>query len=136
MAAYNMEVDGNGAAEHLQGSELALAELVLGDARVVPIVEVAFRNDMWWSMPQALSAALVATMNRGEDAVYTWDWGPDGRKGSWAPDGATTSVNRYMLDFRRMVQRNMDNNRERSIRIVYVQESQVTAGRSGEIPEQ
>ena len=55
----------------------------------------------------------------GETAVYTLDWVPGGRLGSWAPDGDNTSINRYIVDFETMVQTNMDNGRKRSARIVY-----------------
>ena len=41
----------------------------------IPIIQVAFRNGMWWSLPQHLSAELYAQCEAGQDAVYTWDWG-------------------------------------------------------------
>ena len=131
MGSQSMETDGFGALEHLQ-----LAELSGAIPSLVPIVEVAFPNGMWWSLPQETSEQLVAKMNEGEDAVYTWDWGPNGRRGSWAPDGQHTSVNRYRIDFQHMVQTNIDNDRKRSIRIVYVRAEDVTARSTGHLPEQ
>ena len=140
------EEDGNGAPEHLQHSmetdgsgaleQLQLAEMARGSAPLVPIVEVAFRNDMWWSMPQELSQQLIARMTAGENAVYTWNWGENGRIGSWAPDGQTTSINRYMHDFELMLQRNIDNGRQRSIRIVYVRDEDVTARCTSQLPQE
>ena len=50
----------------------------MSDARAqstVPIVEVAFAHGKWWSMPQEYES--------GRDAIYTWNWGEDGRAGSW-----------------------------------------------------
>ena len=73
MASESMETDGSGVLEQLQ-----LAEMACGSAPLVPIVEVAFRNDMWWSMPQELSQQLIARMTAGENAVYTWNWAKTG----------------------------------------------------------
>ena len=131
MASESMETDGSGVLEQLQ-----LAEMARGSAPLVPIVEVAFRNDMWWSMPQELSQQLIARMTEGENAVYTWNWGENGRTGSWAPDGESTSINRYIHDFELKLQTNMDNGRQRSIRIVYVRREDVTARCTGELPRQ
>ena len=62
----------------------------------IPIIEVAYSNGMWWSIPQQVSAELYAKFEAGQDAVYTWDWG-DSRNGSWKPDDRETSINRYMI---------------------------------------
>ncbi len=50
---------------------------------------------------------------------YTWDWG-DALAGSWQPDGEETSINRYVIDLQAWEQRNLDNNRRRSVRLVWV----------------
>ena len=70
----------------------------------VPIVEVAFRDGKWWSIPQEMSAQLYDKYINGGDAGYTWDWGEGGRAGSWKPDGEVTSINRYVIDFATGVQ--------------------------------
>ena len=57
---------------------------------LVPIVEVAFAHDEWWSMPEDLSRQLYEKYVGQEDASYVWDWGEGGRCGSWAPDGEET----------------------------------------------
>ena len=85
-------------------------------------------------MPEELSQQLIARMNDGENAVYTWNWGENGRIGSWAPDGQSTSLNRYMHDFELMLQRNIDNGRQRSIRIVWVRPEDVDARFTGQLP--
>ena len=36
--------------------------------RYAPIVEVAFNNGMWWSIPQQRSAELYAKLEAGQDA--------------------------------------------------------------------
>ena len=69
------------------------------DQRTVPIVEVAFAHGKWWSMPQDLSETLYQEYESGRDAIYTWNWGEDGRAGSWTPNGERTSINRYVIDF-------------------------------------
>ena len=48
----------------------------------IPIIEVAFPNGMWWSIPQEMSQQLYANFAAGKDAGYTWDWG-DTRMGSY-----------------------------------------------------
>ena len=70
--------------------------------------------------PQEISAQLYANHAQGDDAGYTWDWGEGGRAGSWRPEGEETSINRYIIDFVRRIQTNIDNGRKRSIRIVWV----------------
>ena len=85
---------------------------------LIPIVEVAFPYDQWWSIPKELSQGLVEKMREGQNAGYTWDWGENGRVGSWKHDEQETSINRYILDFVTMTQTNIDSGRKRSIRIV------------------
>jgi len=99
----------------------------------IPIFEVAFRNGMWWSMPEELSTLLFAKYENGEDAVYTWDWG-ESRLGSWRPDNEDTSINRYLVDFGAMEQRNIDNDRRRSLRLVWVRPQDVTPKWAGQKP--
>ena len=53
----------------------------------IPIVEVAFNSDKWWSMPEEMSGQLYEKYINGQDGGYAWDWGPGGRRGSWEPDG-------------------------------------------------
>ena len=101
---------------------------------MVPIIEVSFRNGMWWSMPPEMSAEIHKKYMSGENAGYTWDWG-DSRKGSWQPDDEPTSINRYVIDFGAMEQTNIDNNRKRSVRIVWTATAVTQPQWSGEIPK-
>ena len=103
---------------------------------LVPIVEVAFAHDKWWSMPEDLSRQLYEKYVGQQDASYVWDWGEGGRGGSWAPDGEETKINRYSIDFVNFVQTNIDNNRKRSIRIVWVRPQDAQAHFTGEKPPQ
>ena len=130
-----MEPVGGGATEHMlirvaQGPEANHITQPL-----VPIVEVAFRHGTWWAMPQQISDMILEKMRAGEDAGYTYDWGEQGRNGSWQPEGQETKINRYVLDFLTMTQTNIDNNRKRSFRIAYVRPEDVQAGFTGEIPD-
>ena len=108
----------------------------LRDPQVVPTIVVGllfpFRNGMWWSIPAPISTALYEKYVNNEDAVYTWDWG-DTRSGSWRPDGEQTRINRYVMDFRAWEQRNIDNNRKRSVRLVWVTAETVDPKWSGQI---
>ena len=101
---------------------------------MVPIVEVAFPHGKWWSIPQEISARLYQEYANGQDACYTWDWGEGGRAGSWKPDGEETSINRYVIDFATGVQTNIDNQRKRSIRVIWVRPQDVVPQFTGELP--
>ena len=97
-------------AKHEEGSATEHSETIIdarglatqpsdeGKPARIPIVQVAFNNGVWWSIPSEMSAALYAKCEAGEDAGYTWDWG-DSWPGSWKPDGEKTSINRYVIDF-------------------------------------
>ena len=102
--------------------------------RMVPIVEVAFQHDKWWSIPQQMFAELYAKWENGENAVYTWDWGKGGRAGSWRSEGEETRISRYMIDFATGVQTNLDNQRKRSVRIVWVRPQDVVPQFTGQLP--
>ena len=98
-----------------------------------PIIEVAFKKDMWWSIPSHTSQQLYDKYVAGEEDIgYTWNWG-DARSGSWRPDGELTSLNRYMLDFGSMVQKNVDSHRVRSFRITWVRPEHIEAVWTGQI---
>ena len=100
----------------------------------VPIIEVAFKNGMWWSIPWEMSQALYEKHLQGENAGYTWDWG-EHRTGSWVHDNQDTSINRYLLDFDAREQRNLDNGRLRTIRVAWVDHADVAPRWTGQIPE-
>ena len=84
-------------------------------------------------MPASMSAALYEKYTNNEDAGCTWDWG-DARNGSWALDEEETSINRYVIDFRAWEQRNIDNNRRRSVRLVWVAAESVNPKWTGALP--
>ena len=103
-------------------------------ATKIPIVEVAFKKGMWWAIPPEMSQQLYDHYLTGEDAGYTWDWGTS-RLGSWSPEGEETSVNRYVIDFTAKEQTNIDNDRRRTVRIVWVDPTETTPRWTGEIPQ-
>ena len=83
-------------------------------------IHVSFDNDMWWAMPHELSDSILQQWHHGAQQVsFIWDW-KAARKGSYQPDGAETSISRYIIDFDTMQQRNSDNNRIRKVRVVGV----------------
>ena len=106
----------------------------MAEEHTVPIVEVAYTQGRWWSLPVETSAQLYQHYVCNRDAGHTWDWGPDGRIGSWRPNGEQTHISRYTMDFINNVQTNMDNGRRRSIRIVWVRPQDVEAQFTGELP--
>ena len=87
--------------------------------RYIPIFQVAFKHGWWWSIPSKMSQQIYDQYKNQQNAGYTWDWG-DARAGSWQPDGQQTSINRYVIDFDKWEQRNVDNDRRRSVRLVWV----------------
>ena len=60
---------------------------------LVPNIQVAFENDMYWSMPPGLSAHLYKEMCqpivKDWELAYTWSWGKEGE---------VASCNRYVID--------------------------------------
>ena len=81
---------------------------------------VSFNNDMWWAMPHELSDPILEQWNHGAQQVsFIWDWKAT-RTGSYQPDGAETSISRYIIDFDTMSQQNVDNNRIRKVKVVAV----------------
>ena len=83
-------------------------------------IHVSFNNDMWWAMPHELSDSILQQWYHGAQQVsFIWDW-KAARKGSYQPDGAETSISRYIIDFDTMQQRNLDNNRIRKVQVVGV----------------
>ena len=52
-----------------------LAVITDSAGQLVPIIEVAFKKDMWWSMPAEMSAQIYQKKLNGEDVVYTSNWG-------------------------------------------------------------
>ena len=105
----------------------------IDDSKMYPVLEIAFRNNMWWSMPPFLSRTIYDVYAAGLNASYIWDWGEE-RKGSYVtPDGERTSIDRYTIDWDEMVQTNSDNGRKRSVRWVWVCEGDVTKSWSGQI---
>ena len=83
-------------------------------------IHVSFKNDMWWAMPHELADPILQQWHHGAQTVsFVWDW-ENTRKGSYAPDGEETSISRYMIDFDKMEQHNLDNGRTRKVQVVGV----------------
>ena len=83
-------------------------------------IEVEFKNGMWWTMPLELSMEILQKWRLGmREVSFVWDW-QGSRDGSFRPEGESTVYSRYSLDFRTMRQRNLDNDRIRTVRVVYV----------------
>ena len=83
-------------------------------------IHVEFTKGMWWAMPHELSDPIVHAWTHGAQLVsYVWDWG-NTRTGSYRPNGAVTTFNRYTIHFDAMLQRNSDSDRTRRVEVVCV----------------
>ena len=83
-------------------------------------IHVDFNNGIWWGMPHDLSDRILDQwINGAQQVSFVWDW-EETRGGSYRPDGAETSLNRYIIDFDIMRQRNLDNDRTRIVKVVCV----------------
>ena len=83
-------------------------------------IRVDFNNGMWWAMPHDLSDPILDQwINGAQQVSFVWDW-EETRRGSYRPDGADTSLNRYIIDFDIMRQRNLDNDRTGVAKVVCV----------------
>ena len=131
----SMHVDQNSAAWPVRppdadpGTALVLREqdtfTIPPDIR--PVIEVAFKDGHWWSIPQELSEWIYWTSLTAPCVRYTWDWG-NTRQGSFvehAEDGSSqaTTINRYTLDFESMTQTNVDNQRKRTFRVCWTKDA-------------
>ena len=122
------------AVETIDASGPATEQSEEGRPPQIPIIQVAFKNEMWWSIPPDVSAYLFALFAAGQDAVFTWNWG-ESRLGSWSPDGQNTNINRYMIYFERKLQKNLDNGRLRTIRVIWIDKEDATPEWNGQIPD-
>ena len=83
-------------------------------------IHMDFNSGMWWAMPHDLSDPILDQwINGAQQVSFVWDW-EETRRGSYRPDGAETSLNRYIIDFDIMRQRNLDNDRTRIVKVVCV----------------
>ena len=83
-------------------------------------IHVEFKNGMWWAMPHYLCDPILEQWRNGAQEVsFIWDWN-NTRQGSYQPDGEVTSINRYIIDFSTMLQRNIDNHRTRKVKLVCI----------------
>ena len=94
------------------GIGLATEQFQAANSRFIPIVEVAFDKDYWLALPKEISAQMFAQFDNDKDAIYTWDFG--GRQ--------ETSIKGHSIDFARKEQRNRDNGRTRTIRLIWVED--------------
>ena len=92
-----------------------------GHRRSYPILEVAFKNGMWWSMPDWASGEIYKKYKLNEDVEFVWprEDGPGARN--------------YRIDFAQMLQSTTDNNPKRSVRWIWLGEDKVAPAWSGQI---
>ena len=120
----------SGATEHIRKTleySGAAEHFGIGATEHVPIVQAAYADRKWRSLPQELSAILYEKYVHNQDADYTWDRGKNGRPGTWAPEGELSSIKRYKIDFVNRLQFNLDTDSMRSIRVVWVHPQDVEA---------
>ena len=80
----------------------------------VPIVEVAYENDMWMQLPLETSRDLLEIHWKGAKSGYTWDWGQQHGKEN------------YILDFNTGMQRSVQAGTIRNIRVIWLHPALLT----------
>ncbi len=93
------------------------------DEHDVPIVQVAFKNNTWWSLPKDVSALIYVGCLAGRESGYTYDWGPPG------------TFARYTIDFASLIHTNLESGRKRPVRIAWVREQDISAACTGALPD-
>ena len=81
-------------------------------------------GNFWWDIPPIISDAIEATRAAGcEIAVYTYDWGYERTANFIDPiTNEATTVSRYEINFQTKIQRNLDTEKTRTVRWVYLEE--------------
>ena len=115
------------AVETIDASGPATEQSEEGRPPQIPIIQVAFKNEMWWSIPPDVSAYLFALFAAGQDAVFTWP--------SWNWGASYKKKHRYMIYFDRKLQKNLDNGRLRTIRVIWIDKEDATPEWNGQIPD-
>ena len=109
----------SGATEHVR-VDAVVASSSEASCVVKYEIHVGFNKGMWWAMPHDLSDSILEEWFNGSQQVsFIWDW-KESCRGSWQSDGAETSINRYIIDFDTMFQRNIDNERTRKVKVVCI----------------
>ena len=90
-------------------------------------IQVEQSDGMWWTIPYWLSNPILQELQMATPRIsYIWDWKwsnwNNPRKGSYKPDGQTTTINRYIINFDTMYQKNIDkpDKGDRKVKIVSV----------------
>ena len=90
-------------------------------------IQVEQSDGMWWTIPYWLSNPILQELQTATPRIsYIWDWKWSNwnylRKGSYKPNGQTTSINRYIINFDTMYQKNIDkpDKGDRKVKIVSV----------------
>ena len=87
----------------------------------VPVIEIAYPKNMWWSLPRETSAAILEERKMNTIVGFVWDWGNESQ-GTFRPEDKATGLSRYELDFSTHTQTNLDNNFVRPFRVAMVKE--------------
>ena len=86
------------------------------EAALIPIIELAFKDGWWWPLSQEKSQTIMESKETSDVVPYDLD------------------TRNYVLDFQTYTQRNIDNNRLRSFRVIWIREQDLNATHTGEIP--
>ena len=85
-------------------------------SQVVPIVEVAFGEELWWSMSEEISLKFYENMMFNLTSIYCWDRGEQWPCGVWYRE---RSNRYYTVDLKRKVQTNLYNGKRSAVRLVW-----------------
>ena len=83
------------------------------------LIERSAKAGIYWMMPVELSDSILKQRDDGSKEVsFVWDW--ECPRGTYWVDGEQTSINRYMINFDEMLQRNLDNDSWRKVKIIKI----------------
>ena len=101
--------------------------------RSVPVWQVQ-HGQFWWDVPVETSKAIEKQRLEGRaTAIYHYDWGyarPNNVRVDGDGDFSLSNISAYVIDFDTMVQCNIVSGRRRSVRCVWLHETQPPKKRS------
>ena len=83
------------------------------------LIERSAQAGIYWMMPVELSDPILKQRDDGcKEVSFVWDW--ECPRGTYYADGEQSTYSRYMINFDEMLQRNLDNDSTRRVKIIRI----------------